>query len=226
MARSTVKDTKVCRNCSALTAADRERCANCGSFNWGPIPPELVCTIKPATTTVVREVTKLAGYRGLPPPAITLSRTQELPTVPKKDPELAAMLSSLTAIVGIWGIGHIYVGKVFKGILLMLAGASTWGLFVGLMFLGKGVLFWFLGVPVWGILMYWAFLKEERGKWRASMVPAIAITGTVFALWRYTEISPVFLTVYVIVWIYLTTRAYNLAVDYNDHWEKKGSSPW
>ena len=229
MATDTIEDSKVCHDCTAVAPADQEWCAVCGSASWGPIPRELAWTVQPQTQKGVPGPHRLAGYRAfsLLSPNFTNARADELPSIPRKDPELAAMLASLTGLLGIWGIGHIYVGKVATGILLMLTGAAAWALFTALMHLEKGLFFWSLAIPVWFVFTLWAYPERGEGEIRGRRfaLPTVGITWTIYAMWEYAEIAFIFIALGLTMWIFLTTRAYNLAVEHNDARDRGGSSP-
>lgn len=222
-------DAKVCRDCSVLALANRDRCINCGSENWGPIPRQLAWMVHPRTIEQAPKPLKLRGYRGLDWPIETpLEGPDELPAIPRRDPEFAAMLASLAGIVGIWGIGHIYVGKALTGVLLMLAGSTIWSLFVGLIFMGKGVLFAIFGIVAWAALIFWAYPEKKddpfHGRW--FLLPTAAITLTVYVLWSHVEITYIFMALGITMWMFLTTRAYNLAVEFNESMDRTGTTPW
>ena len=154
-------DSKVCRHCSVLALVSETRCRSCGGQSWGPIPDSLLHVVDPEVIRNGHGTLRLDGYRPItwPPPEADV-HARDLPPLPKKDPDIAAMLASLCALVGIWGVGHIYVGKVITGLLLMITGAAVWGVFVLLTFIGQGTVFYALGVPAWAALIYAAYPKE------------------------------------------------------------------
>lgn len=225
----TATDSKVCRNCSTLAPADQEHCTSCNETNWAPIPRELAYSVDPEAVKQHDRPVKLPGYRGFVfPPLPSHAQVGDEPSLPGKDPEFAAMLASLTGVIGLWGVGHIYVGKRATGILLLLAGASAWGTYLGLNEIGRGPLFWVFGAVVWGFLLAWAYseIKASGLGGRTRWLPGLAITSTVVgAAWK-VDIAYIFIALALTSWIYLTSRAYNLAVEYNDHRDKHGSSPW
>ena len=126
------------------------------------------------------------------------------------------------------GVGHIYVGKVITGLLLMITGAAVWGIFVLLTFIGQGTVFYALGVPAWAALIYVAYPKEASDplRGRAFILPGLAITLTVGMVWANVLYTYVFIAVGITAWIYLTTRAFNLANEYNDELDRSGLSLW
>ncbi len=225
-----VTDSKVCRSCSTLAPADQEECDSCDETNWAPIPRELAYSVDPDAVKQHDAPLKLPGYRGfIFPPIPSHAQVGDEPALPGKDPELAGMLASLTGVFGVWGIGHFYVGKKSTGILLLLAGAATWATYLGLNEIGKDhPLFWAFGVVVWGLLMAWAYpeIRAANISGIARWLSALAITFTVIGIGREVDVAYIFIALSLTVWIYLTSRAYNLAVDYNDYRDKHGSSPW
>jgi len=44
------------------------------------------------------------------------------PPVPYKSTGLAAVLALILGLFGLWGIGHVYVGKLKRGIVLLVVG--------------------------------------------------------------------------------------------------------
>jgi TM2 domain-containing membrane protein YozV len=54
--------------------------------------------------------------------AYTTSRTSIVDQLPYKSPGTAALIAFIGGVFGLQGIGHIYVGKVGKGIGILIAG--------------------------------------------------------------------------------------------------------
>ncbi|MEE9247678.1 MAG: hypothetical protein V3U79_03165 [Dehalococcoidia bacterium] len=222
-------DSKVCRSCSVLALSSQDLCPGCGAQTWGPVPRQLAYAVHPDQIKNARVPVKLAGYRGFDWPLEEFEfAPEELPTLPRRDPDFAAMLASMCAIVGIWGVGHIYVGKVITGIILMLTGAVTWSFFVLLIFIGKGPIFWFLGLIAWGILIFVCYPDDRKdpARGRGFLIPGLAISSTVFTLWSQVEVTYIFMALGLTVWVFLTTQAYNLAVEFNESRDRKGTSLW
>ncbi len=222
-------DSKVCRHCSMLALSSETKCQGCGGQSWGPIPDSLLRFVDPEVLRNGHGLVRLDGYRPLtwPPPEAEVGE-EDLPPLPRKDPDIAAMLASLCGLVGIWGVGHIYVGKVITGLLLMMAGATIWGLFVLLTFIGEGPIFYALGVPAWAALILLAYPNEESDplRGRRFILPGLAITLTVYMLWSNLQYTYVFIAVGIAAWVYLTFRAFTLANEYNDELDRSGMSLW
>ncbi len=172
IAQEAVVDLKVCRTCTAVAFAHQERCGNCGAIHWGYVPEELVDNVDVEVLKDGRGPVKLKGYWSTDwPPRDRLMRTEEMQSIPERDPDFAAILASLPSILGIWGIGHMYVGKSLKGVLLLLAGASAWALFVVFTLLWHqwvvSYSFMALGIGVWVWQTMRAFnLAVERNSLR------------------------------------------------------------
>lgn len=170
---------KVCRTCTTVAFVHQERCGNCGVVHWGYVPKQLVGNVDVEALKDGRGPVKLKGYWSTDwPPRDRLIRTEELRSIPKRDPDSAAILASFPSILGIWGIGHIYAGKSLKGVLLLLAGASAWALFIVFMLLWhhSAVTYSFmaLGIGVWGWQTMRAFnLAVERNSLRDSTWTAL-----------------------------------------------------
>ncbi|MCH8088787.1 MAG: hypothetical protein IH955_02095 [Chloroflexi bacterium] len=166
------KELKVCRVCTTLALARQDRCSDCRSVTWGYVPQSLVRDVDIDALKNGPEPAKLAGYRSADwPPRDPIARSEEMQSIPDNDPDSAAMLASLASIVGIWGIGHIYAGKAMKGGLLMLAGASAWGLFFLFTILwhhwAVGYSFIALLLVAWAWQTRWAVdFAVERGRFR------------------------------------------------------------
>ena len=58
------------------------------------------------------------------------------PIPDRKDPDIATILALLPGLIGIMGIGHLYVGKMMPGLLFLLLGIILGSLAVGTAFLG------------------------------------------------------------------------------------------
>jgi hypothetical protein len=58
------------------------------------------------------------------------------PVLDRKDSGIATILALLPGLMGIMGIGHVYVGKIVQGFLLLILGIFLDALLVGSIFLG------------------------------------------------------------------------------------------
>ena len=224
-----VVDSKVCRHCSVIASIRETQCRGCGGHSWGPIPDSLLHSVDPDVIRNGHGIIRLDGYRPLtwPPPEAEL-REEDLPPLPRKDPDTAAMLASLCSMIGIWGVGHIYVGKVITGLSLMITGSIVWGIFVLLTFIGEGPIFYALSVPAWAALIFLAYPTSESDplRGRRFILPGIAITLTTYMVWSNLQYTYVFVTIGITAWVYLTIRAFTLANEYNDELDRSGLSLW
>ena len=113
-----------CPNCGKEVRPDAAFCASCG-YN-----------LKPAATPST-------------PPAAKPSMPLE-----HKSPGVAAVLALVLGFFGLMGVGHIYVGRLARGIVLLIVGiilaALTFGsLFLGFVTLGLG----WVGTIIFGIIL-------------------------------------------------------------------------
>lgn len=76
-----------------------------------------------------------AGQALPPPPSGSSPAPQPGAQLPLKNPGAAAVIALVVGVLLFWGVGHIYAGKVMKGIGIMIAGWVVEGLF-WLSFLG------------------------------------------------------------------------------------------
>ncbi len=83
----------------------------------------------------------------------------------KKDPTIATILAVVLGFFGLFGIGHIYVGRIARGIVLLILGLIIVPLFVfGAIFnfalfgsggLGGGIVLIIFSAVIWFILLIW-----------------------------------------------------------------------
>jgi TM2 domain-containing membrane protein YozV len=45
---------------------------------------------------------------------------------PTKDPGIAAIIALLAGLIGLMGMGHIYVGRIARGVAILVAGIALW----------------------------------------------------------------------------------------------------
>lgn len=90
-----------------------------------------------------------------PPPVYPVS-------VPEKSAGIALILGLVLGIFGIWGIGQIYVGKIGKGIILLVVGILIMPLLFALVIFGTIITFgfsWIL-IPLLGIIGFILWLWQ------------------------------------------------------------------
>jgi hypothetical protein len=121
------------------------------------------------------------------------------PTLPleQKNTGVAAVLASVFGFFGLMGIGHIYVGRIGRGIILLIAGiilhALTWGSFI-------------IGLVSLGLIGAIIPLKYP---FELGFIGAIIFAIILFVLW-----------------IWQTYDAYNLAKIFNRIIQETGKAPW
>jgi TM2 domain-containing membrane protein YozV len=115
---------------------------------------------------------------------------------PHKDPGIAALLALFLGFLGILGIGHIYAGKLAKGLILLV---------VGLLFAPLAFIFIFFSfVP---------FIAMGRGiglGLGAALLVVVVILGVAWLAIR----------------IWSTVDAYRTAEEYNARVAVSGVPPW
>ena len=173
-----VEGIKVCRSCATVTMLDRGRCKTCNDSTWGYVPIEMANRVSIKTLESAEGPIKLVGYRSEDwPPRDRIMGLEEIRSIPQRDPELATALAVIPCMVGLWGIGHMYVGEWRKGLLLMLAGLSVMALFAAtivfwqeraliypLAIIGLGVSGWQM-TRAYGLALARNRLRAQR--WRA-----------------------------------------------------------
>jgi len=136
--------TPFCDQCGKAVPADAAFCPSCGRKRQVSIkspPPQSIQTASPAVPVI----------------AVTES----------KNPGVAALLAFLVGI-GFMGVGHIYVGKIGRGIVLLIVGlvlrglvalALIWGFFAGL---GAFVLLGLVSLALWVWQTYDAYKLAKQ----------------------------------------------------------------
>ena len=113
-----------------------------------------------------------------------------------KSEGITLVLSIVVGLMGIMGVGHIYLGRVRRGLLILIVGVIIWGaVFVPFLFLGM------LGE-----------LEED------SVDPTVMIG--MFGGFAVVGIGALAL----FIWQILNSR--KLCKEYNEHFDKHGKPPW
>lgn len=75
------------------------------------------------------------------------------PYNPYKNPTTAVLIAAIGGIFGISGIGHMYVGKIMKGIIILIAGfiLAAVGALTVAMYIGIPLLIGYLALWIWQI---------------------------------------------------------------------------
>jgi TM2 domain-containing membrane protein YozV len=104
--------------------------------------------------------------------------------VKEKDPNIALILALIPGLFGFLGIGHLYIGRIVRGIILLFSGFIIGPLIVALAFL-------------------------------LTMDPVVLIVVGIF-----------WIIIWLILLIWQTMDAYQLAKTYNHILRMRGSPPW
>jgi TM2 domain-containing membrane protein YozV len=124
-----------CPNCQAENPADARYCSNCGR---GLIAEQNAPN--PSPPPVYGQPQYYQPYPPYQPP-------YGYPISPAKDPGIAAILALLAGFIGLMGMGHIYVGKITRGLIILVAGLALWALVIASSFaaiITLGGAFWLL----------------------------------------------------------------------------------
>jgi TM2 domain-containing membrane protein YozV len=111
-------------------------CAHCGAA----ISPEAISCPKCGQPNTAGTSTSLTAS----------AQTRQLPY---KSPGTAALIAIIGGIFGFMGIGHIYAGKVGKGIFILIGGIVLFfiGIFTLFILIGIPLLIVYAGVWIWQI---------------------------------------------------------------------------
>ncbi|MGI0012778.1 MAG: hypothetical protein ACREBU_04940 [Nitrososphaera sp.] len=154
-----------CRHCAGeLESDDLETCPHCGG--------DLSYTPPPAKTK--RKSKKSAR------------QVKVVVNVPQKSPGLAALIALIGAFFGFGGIGHIYVGRVGRGLAVLISGFA---------------LYFFIWASAFGTLIGGTLA------WARTGLSGFQIGGTVF-------VALVFAYLGLMIWQILDSRA--SAKQYNE----------
>lgn len=124
-----------CPNCGSEVREGESFCPNCGT------------NLSRQQQQTYQEPSGQYGYSQPPPYPVS---------VPEKSPGIALILGLLLGLIGIWGIGQIYVGRIGRGILLLIVGLLIVPLVFAIAFFGVIFTFgagWVI-LPILGILFF------------------------------------------------------------------------
>ncbi len=143
-----------CPNCRYDSSDGARFCSNCG-MNFTAAP---------------------GGPAPYPPPIYGQGYYNQpyygYPAVQQKDPGIAAILALLAGVFGLMGMGHIYLGRIIRGLVILVGGIVLWSLAVFFLFAGvfgpTGILWIFslvcviavLGLLVWQTYDAYALAKQ------------------------------------------------------------------
>jgi len=110
------------------------------------------------------------------------------------------VLSIVVALLGIMGVGHLYLGRVRRGVIILILGVTGWGgIFVPFVFLG-----------MFGEL-------EEGSVEPTAMMGVMAGFGIAFIVWGIGMFV-------LFIWQILNSR--KLCKEYNEYLEQHGKPSW
>ena len=125
-----------------------------------------------------------------------MSKLKEL-----KNPGFAALLSAIFGLVGLWGFGHFYVGRVLRGIGWLIAGVL---LIISLAFLSFSL----------GLLAALSFIYPPF----SNMAPAFDFVSI--------GIVSLLIALVIIGFYWQIFDAYNLAKSFNTSYQQNAEAPW
>ncbi len=168
-----------------MTSSSRPKyCSNCGerleNLNYEEIKKCPKCGI---------DLLQTASY--------TTRKTSIVDQLPYKSPGTAALIAFIGGIFGLQGIGHIYVGKVGKGIGILIAGIIIAALLVITIMMG-----------IMGPMMGMGPMMMDP-----SQMPLIIL-------------SFILGIAYFVLWIWQIFNARNLAKKFNESVRTTGKEPW
>jgi TM2 domain-containing membrane protein YozV len=76
-----------------------------------------------------------------------------------KSEGIAVVLALVLGFFGLWGVGHMYAGRVGKGIMLLVIGLIVGGLFWVSVLLTV-ILIGFVGIALFGLIMFAGWLWQ------------------------------------------------------------------
>ena len=133
----------VCPNCQFNNPPDAKYCSNCGyKLMADQVPP-----------SSPPPYGQYGTYYGPPPYAY--------PPYHVKSPGVAVILALVLGLFGLMGIGHIYVGRIGRGLIILLAGFALnalgiLGFIFGLFLIPSGLfLFGLLALVASFVLLIW-----------------------------------------------------------------------
>jgi TM2 domain-containing membrane protein YozV len=128
-----------CNNCGKEITGYGAYCSFCGA----PINSASPGSSNPQQPTYI-------------PPRTNASYSQY---VPQKSPGVAVIIALIAGFFGLWGVGHMYAGKVGEGIVLLVAGIVIAALFWVSLILTVIVIGIF-GLVVFGIMLFGGWLWQ------------------------------------------------------------------
>ncbi|MGQ4834184.1 MAG: zinc-ribbon domain-containing protein [Candidatus Asgardarchaeia archaeon] len=175
----------ICKNCGRIIPDGSLYCPFCGAKQ--DITTQQAPSVPPVN----------------PPPTIPAQPYYpQTVTYKEKDEGITAILALVGGFFGIWGIGHLYVGDVKKGILLLILGLV-------IQFFPLGYLMLFLVSPI----------TVSPGPGPSSTIHQTMFSVSFFGLMVWGIIA-------FAIFIWQVIDAYNTAKRYNEYLRTHGVPPW
>lgn len=132
-----------CQKCGAQVSENAKFCKVCG-FQIQSVPP--------------LTETQASSPLGTTSPPIERNQV----SVGSKSLSTALLLAILPGLIGIWGIGHFYLGRATRGIVILLA-----GLFIGVIAVFVSFITFGIGLPI-GTLVLAGWALESWDAYRIA----------------------------------------------------------
>jgi hypothetical protein len=180
-----------------MTSSGPKYCSNCGE------------TLENLNYKEIKKCPK-CGIDLLQTAAYTTSKTSIVDQLPYKSPGTAALIAFIGGIFALLGIGHIYVGKVGKGIGILISGIIIAALLIIMIMMGIMGPMIGIGPPM------------EMGP-TMEMGPMMITDPNQMPLIILSFILGI---AYFVLWIWQIFNARNLAKKFNESVRKTGKEPW
>ena len=144
-----------CDNCGHELRPSAKFCGSCGT----PMPEEETAQKKPKVKPVIKSEPK-------PKQNINSGKVLQRPTE-WKSMGITIVLTVVLGLFGLGGIGHIYLGKIIKGIVILIVGIIL--LVVAIVTMGIGLIV-LIPFAIWVVYDSWKLCKyynsylEETGR--------------------------------------------------------------
>ena len=113
-----------------------------------------------------------------------------------KSEGITLVLSIVVGLMGIMGVGHIYLGRVRRGVLILIIGIASWSAF-------------FIPFVILGVL---GELGEEPSDTNILIAMIVGLIGVGIGV--------------LVLFIWQVINSRKLCREYNAHLEKTGNPPW
>ena len=176
----------ICRNCGRVIPDGSLYCPFCGAKQDVAVPSN--AQVPPVNPT---------------PPAVPSQPYAPQTVVYKeKDEGITALLALVGGLFGLWGIGHLYVGEVKKGIMLLILGFLVQLLPMGAI-----------------MVLFMGFAPMYMNPYPPQPGPQLMFSLSFFAL-------AIWGIIVLVLFIWQVFDAYNTAKRYNEYLRTYGRPPW